>query len=141
MEGIFCCIFLVLGFSQSLRRKRDLSFVSLAFVGTTVAGIGPFSLILWGGRPEAWNWQSLILILFSVSLYHSQQRCRSEQSLALATNSVLSLSFGISVVCAGNWLLARGHAYRLVYVIVAVAPTDAIATRIATKERRPEKDL
>jgi len=137
---ISCCLFLIVGFSRTLRQKCDLSFVSLAVVVAIEAAIGPSALILWGGRLEAGNWQSLLLILFSVSLYHMQQRRRMENEVALTMKSHHSLCLGMSIAGASKWILARGHGYRLVLVIPALAISDIICTRLARKGRRREKD-
>ncbi|CAJ1950343.1 unnamed protein product [Cylindrotheca closterium] len=141
IDCILCCLFLIVGFSRSLHQRRDLSFVASAFLVTIISAVGSFSLILWGDRPQARNWQSLLLILLSVHLYLMQQRRRMDHELALTLNIRDYLILGTIVAGVSKLLLERGHAYRLVFFIPALTVSDIICNRLATKGRRRQKDL
>mmetsp|Transcript_16514 Transcript_16514/g.40350 ORF Transcript_16514/g.40350 Transcript_16514/m.40350 type:complete len:347 (-) Transcript_16514:38-1078(-) len=141
IDCILCCLFLIIGFSDTSHRRRDLSFVASTFIVTIISGVGSCSLILWGDRPQARNWHALILILSSVSLYYMRQRRRMNRALALQLNSRHSLVLGMSVAGVCKWLLATGHVYRLVFLIPAVTVSDIIRDRLGSNERRGEKDL
>lgn len=135
VDSIFSCLVLITGSSNTLRRRRDLSFVSVASMATVIAAVGPMSLIFWGERPQSWAWQSLLLIHLSVSCYLWQQTRYAARRLTGCT----FLSVGMAI--GSMWLLTRGHGYRLVFLPAALSASEIMRAHFASECRTPNKDI